>query len=91
MPMLWEAIAFASVGLVVAYGAVRTRPYRFPSRPLALATGPSAGLLGGFLSLAVLGGGHVLLALAVSAAFAAALLSLLVRPMRRNSSTYPAA
>lgn len=91
MPMLWEAIAFAAVGLAVAYGAVRTLPFRFPSRRLVLATGPFSGLLGGFLSLAVLGGGHFVTALAISAVFAAAILSLLVRPLPRGRSAHPVA
>jgi uncharacterized membrane protein (DUF441 family) len=91
MPMLWDAMAFAAVGLIVAYVAGRALPYRFSSRRLVLATGPAAALLGGFLSLAVLGSSHLLLALTISAAFAAALLSLLVRPTRRGPSTYWAA
>jgi hypothetical protein len=91
MSMLWQTLTFAAVGLVLAYAAVRGLPYRFASRRLVLSTGPAAALLGGFLSHAVLGDRHVLLALAVSAAFAAALLSLLLRPMPRRSSTYRAA
>lgn len=91
MPRLWVVLAFAAVGLAVAYAAVLALPCHFPSRRLVLATGPVAALLGGLLCLAVLGDRHVLLALAGCAGFAAALLSLLVRPAPEGSGSPRAA
>ena len=82
--MMWEALAFAGLGLAVAYAAVRLLPARLPARALVLATGTVAALLGGLLARTILGGGHVLLTLVASVAVAAALLSLLVRPADRR-------
>jgi predicted permease len=78
--MVWEAFAFAIVGLGVAFAAVRTLPDRFPTVRLVLATGPAAALLGGFVTRAILGAGEVMLALLAGVVMAAAMLSLLVRP-----------
>jgi hypothetical protein len=92
--MMWEALAFAALGLAAAYAAVRLLATRLPARTLVLATGPVAALIGGFLARAILGGGHVLLTLVVAAAVAVALLSLLIRPAERrgprSSSPRPA-
>ncbi|MDF9815476.1 hypothetical protein [Streptomyces sp. SPB162] len=77
---MWEAVAFAALGLGIAYAATHFLPARFPSRALVLATGPIAALVGGLITRTVLGGGHAAVTLPVSALVAAALLSLLVRP-----------
>lgn len=77
---MWEAVAFAALGLGIAYAATHFWPARFPSRTLVLATGPIAALVGGLITRTVLGGGHAAVTLPVSALVAAALLSLLVRP-----------
>jgi hypothetical protein len=82
--MMWEALAFAALGLAAAYAAVRLLPARLPARALVLPTGSGAALLGGFLAHTILGSGHVLLSLAAAAAVAVALLSLLVRPADRR-------
>lgn len=79
--MMWEALAFAAVGLSVAYAATRLLPRRrLPAARLALATGPVAAVLGGLITRTVLGSDRFPINLAVSVAVAAALLSLLVRP-----------
>jgi hypothetical protein len=89
--MMLEAIGFAAIGFAAACAAVRRFPHRFPSHRLVLATGPVSALLGGFLTHAILGSGHVLLDLMVAVGFAAALLSLLVRPARRPRASAPRA
>jgi hypothetical protein len=76
--MFWEALGATALGLAIAYAAVRWLPARLPNRPLVLATGPVAGLLGGLICHIVLGGGHPLVTLAVAAAVSVALLSLLL-------------
>ncbi|NLU72076.1 hypothetical protein HCC61_05140 [Streptomyces sp. HNM0575] len=85
--MIWEALGATALGFAIAYAAVRQLPERLPSRSLVLATGPVAGLLGGLICYIVLGGGHVLVILAVAAAVSVAILSLLlgehVRPPQR--------
>ncbi|MGW3248817.1 hypothetical protein [Streptomyces sp. NPDC001070] len=81
--MLWESIAFAAVGLAVAYAATRLVPRRrLPAARLVLATGPVAALVGGLIARTVLGPDQFLVNLATSVGVAAALLSLLVRPPR---------
>lgn len=89
---MWEAIAFAALGLAAAYAATRLLPQRLPSRVLVLATGPVAALVGGLIARAVLGGGHAALTLPAAILVSAALLSLLVRPPgpRRGSAWRPA-
>ncbi|MFE2425180.1 hypothetical protein ACFXJ5_00260 [Streptomyces sp. NPDC059373] len=82
--MMWEALAFAALGLAAAYAAVRLLPTRLPARSLVLATGSGAALLGGLLAHTILGPGHVVLTLALSVTVAVALLSLLVRPADRR-------
>ncbi|MFJ4844085.1 MULTISPECIES: hypothetical protein [unclassified Streptomyces] len=81
--MLWETIAFAAAGLVVAYVATRLLPRRrLPATPLALITGPVAALVGGSIARTVLGSALFPLNLTLSVAVAAALLSVLVRRPR---------
>ncbi|MDJ0343867.1 hypothetical protein QMK19_28335 [Streptomyces sp. H10-C2] len=77
---MWEAVAFAALGLGIAYAATHFMPDRFPSRSLVLATGPVAALVGGLITRTVLGGGHLAVTLPAAALVAAALLSLLIRP-----------
>ncbi|BBJ41145.1 hypothetical protein SSPO_038630 [Streptomyces antimycoticus] len=57
-------------------------PRRLPARRLVLATGPAAALLGALLTHTVLGSGHTAPVLLVALGFAAALVSLLIRPAR---------
>lgn len=77
--MIWEALGSAALGLALAHIATRRLPGKLPHRPLVLATGPVAGLLGGLVSRIVLGPGHVLPTLACALGVAAAILSLLVK------------
>jgi hypothetical protein len=76
--MIWEALGATALGFAIAYAAVRQLPERLPNRPLVLATGPAAALLGGLICHIVLGGGHPLVTLAVAAAVSVAILSLLL-------------
>ncbi|MEE1927704.1 hypothetical protein V1J52_05780 [Streptomyces sp. TRM 70351] len=76
--MLGEALGSALLGLVVALAALRWLPGRFGSAPLVLATGTVAAALGGLVTRAVLGPGHLPAALALAVAVAVALVSLLV-------------
>jgi hypothetical protein len=85
--MIWEALGAMALGLAIAYAATRQLPERLPNRPLVLATGPAAALLGGLICHIVLDGGHTLVTLTVAALVSVAILSLLlvenVRPPRR--------
>ncbi|MEU4093811.1 hypothetical protein [Streptomyces sp. NPDC026673] len=88
--MLWESIAFAAVGLAVAYAATRLLPRRrLAAATLVLATGPVAALVGGLITRTVLGSDRFLINLAVSVGVAAALLSLLVRSPRSARPSSP--
>lgn len=81
--MIWEVLGSAIVGLVIAGAAARWMPARFHHRPLVLATGPAAALLGGLVARAVTGPGHLPAVLVIAAGVGVALLSLLhgtVRP-----------
>ena len=78
--ILWEALGSVLIGLAVAYGTSLRLPQRLPSRPLVLTTGPGAALLGALLAHTVLGSGYPAVVLIVALGFAAALLSLLIRP-----------
>ncbi|MEV6011465.1 hypothetical protein AB0M29_32200 [Streptomyces sp. NPDC051976] len=82
--MLWEAAAFAVLGFAAAVAATRLFPSRLPPSPLALATGPVAGLLGGLVTYTIVGPGHPEATLPAALLVAAALLSLLARPPRRG-------
>lgn len=87
-PAIWEVLVVGEllgsvlIGLVVALGALRWRPARFPHVSLALATGPVAALAGGLIARTVLGSGHLPVSLLCAALVASALVSLLmnVRP-----------
>jgi len=85
--MFWEALGASALGLAIAYAATRQMPERLPNRPLVLATGPAAALVGGLICHIVLGGGHSLVTLAVAACVSVAILSLLLgeddRPPQR--------
>ncbi|WP_314171952.1 hypothetical protein [Streptomyces winkii] len=86
--MIWEALGAMALGFAIAYAAARRLPERLPNRPLVLATGPSAALLGGLICHIVLGGGHSLVTLTVAALVSVAILSLLLgesaRPPQRR-------
>jgi hypothetical protein len=82
--MLWEAAAYAVLGLIAAYAATRMFPSRFRPTSLVLATGPAGALTGGLVSYAVLGGGHPEVTLPVALLTAAAILSVLAQPVRRG-------
>ena len=82
--MLWEAVAFAALGILAAWTASRLFPLRLPVTPLLLATGPTAALTGGLVTYTVVGGGHPEATLPAAALTAAALISLLVRPPKRG-------
>lgn len=88
--MILEMLGSTLLGLLTALTAARRLPRWFPHRPLTLATGPVAGLLGGLISRVVLGPGHLAVDLVVAVAVSAALLSLLVRPAT-GSRTAPGA
>ncbi|MFH9421520.1 hypothetical protein [Streptomyces sp. NPDC017529] len=80
--MVLEALGSLIVGLAIALAATRRLPDRFPARPLTLATGPVAALLGAFLAHSIMGPGHPVQILLAAAGLSAAMLSLLVRPGR---------
>lgn len=82
--MLWEAAVFAVLGLAAAYAATRLFPSRVPPSPLALATGPVAALIGGLVTLTIVGPGHPEAIFPAAFLVAAALLSVLARPPRRG-------
>lgn len=88
--MIWEALGATSLGLVIAYAAIRQLPERLPSRPLVLTTGPAAALLGGLICRVVMGGGHTLVTLTVAAAVSVAILSLLIVEKARPAPGLPA-
>ncbi|MGH3311579.1 MAG: hypothetical protein ACRDP3_13510 [Streptomyces sp.] len=76
--MIWEALGATILGLAIAYAATRRLPGRLPNRPLVLATGPAAALLGGLICRVVLGAGNAPVTLTVAAAVSVAILSLLL-------------
>ncbi|WP_328915931.1 MULTISPECIES: hypothetical protein [unclassified Streptomyces] len=80
--MLWEAVAYALLGLLAAVSVSRLLPQRFPPGPLLLATGPVASLTGGLVTYTVFGGGHLEATFPAALLTSAALLSLLARPAR---------
>jgi hypothetical protein len=82
--LLWEAVAYAALGLLAAWAAVRLLPARLPAGPLPLVTGPVAGLVGGLVTHTVLGGAELAATLPAAFGTAAALLSLLARPAARG-------
>lgn len=76
--MLGELFGSALLGLVLALGALRWLPQHFPHHRLVLATGPVAAGGGGVATWAIMGSGHLALALLVASAVAIALVSLLM-------------
>jgi hypothetical protein len=82
--MLWNAVAFAVLGLVVSWAAGRVLPARLGLSPLTLATGPVAALIGGLVAFSVVGERHPELTYPAAALTAAVLLSLLAGPPRRG-------
>jgi hypothetical protein len=82
--LLWEAAAYAALGLLAAWAASRLFPTRLPAGPLLLTTGPVAGLIGGLVTHTVIGGGELEATLPAAFATAVALLSLLARPATRG-------
>ncbi|MBU7599247.1 hypothetical protein JGS22_016910 [Streptomyces sp. P38-E01] len=76
--MLGELFGSALLGLVLALAALHWLPRRFPNHRLVLATGPASAAGGGLIAWAVLGSGHLLLALLVATSVAAVLVSLLM-------------
>lgn len=87
--MVGELLGSVLIGLLVALGALRWRPTRFPHVSLALATGPVAALAGGLIARTVLGSGHLMVSLLCAALVASALVSLLmnVRPPADGAAT----
>ncbi|MYS22273.1 hypothetical protein GA0115240_13955 [Streptomyces sp. DvalAA-14] len=80
--MLWEAAAYAVLGLAAAVAVTVLLPARLPRTPLTLATGPAAALAGGLVARTIFGGGRLELTIPVALVVAVALLSLLARPSR---------
>lgn len=91
--MIWEALGAMAIGLAIAYTAARRLPERLPGRPLVLATGPTAALVGALVCHVVLSGAYALVTLAVAALVSVAILSLLlgedVRPSQRLGPKVP--
>ncbi|MBY8876987.1 hypothetical protein [Actinacidiphila acidipaludis] len=83
--MLWEAVAYAVIGLAAALAASRLLPRRLPRSPLVLATGPGAALAGGLIARTIVGAGHLEATLPAALGVSLALLSLLARPDARSS------
>lgn len=88
--IFWEALGSVLIGLAIAYGASRRLPRRLPATPLVLSTGPGAAFFGAMIAHTVLGSGHSAVVLTVALAFAAALLSLLIRPRTGRRRSVPA-
>jgi hypothetical protein len=93
--MLWEVLGAAVLGFVIACAAARQLPERLPNRPLVLATGPTAAVVGGLVCWAVLGSDHAAAVLVSAAAVSVAILSLLLsdgsrpRPLRPKVASPP--
>ncbi|MGW7515715.1 hypothetical protein ACWGJ2_08975 [Streptomyces sp. NPDC054796] len=87
--MIWEVLGAAALGLALAYAATKRLPARLPNRPLVLATGPGAAVLGGLISRIVLGPGHAPATLAVAVGVSVAILSLLYSENVRPSGLGP--
>ncbi|WP_329136181.1 hypothetical protein OG552_23965 [Streptomyces sp. NBC_01476] len=80
--MLWEAVAYAVIGLATALVATYLLPARFPRTPLVLTTGPAAALAGGLVAHTIFGGGRLEMTAPGALVVSIALLSLLARPGR---------
>jgi len=88
--IFWEALGSVLIGLAISYGASRRLPRRLPATPLVLSTGPGAALFGAMIAHTVLGSGYSVVVLMVALGFAAALLSLLIRPRAGRRRSVPA-
>jgi hypothetical protein len=82
--MLLYAVAFAALGLLASWVAIRTFPLRLPSSALTLSTGPVAALVGGLVAYTVVGRHHPEATLPAAVLTAAVMLSLLARPPKRG-------
>ncbi|MFI0774984.1 hypothetical protein [Streptomyces sp. NPDC021212] len=88
--IFWEALGSVLIGLAVAYGASHRLPRRLPPTPLVLSTGPAAAFFGAMIAHTVLGSGYPVVVLMVALGFAAAMLSLLIRPRTGRRRSVPA-
>ncbi|MEZ0091058.1 hypothetical protein [Streptacidiphilus sp. EB129] len=89
--MALELFAFALVGLAVGGAAVLALPALFPApRPVTVLTGVCSALLTGSVGHAILGPGHQLATVPISAVGACLLISLLARPDQRSSPAHAA-
>ncbi|BBC33154.1 hypothetical protein SGFS_044480 [Streptomyces graminofaciens] len=89
--MFLEALGSAVLGLALAWVAAVRLPHRLPPRALVLPTGIAGALFGAFLTATALGSGNALVILVGALVFAAASVSLLLRPTKRlHSSSAPA-
>lgn len=82
--MIWQIVAFATLGLLAAFAAARLFPARLPASGLLMATGPVGGLTGGLVAYTVFGGGNPGATLAAAFTTASAGLSVLARPAKRG-------
>ncbi|MFJ4782697.1 hypothetical protein [Streptomyces sp. NPDC088794] len=81
--MLFEALAAAVLGLVLAAVTSHRLAHRLPTRSLVLATGVAGALFGAFVTHSALDPGNLFVILLGAAVISAASLSLLLRPSRR--------
>ena len=87
--MLLELLTFTLVGLAVGGAAALLLPELFPApRAVTVLTGPAAALLTGSLGHAILGSGHILATVPLSAVGACVLVSLLARPDQRSRPSH---
>jgi hypothetical protein len=87
MPL--ELMAFALVGLSVGSAAALLLPRLFTaSRTVTVLTGMGAALLTGTLGHAILGSGHIVATVPISALGAVLLVSLLARPDQRSQQVH---
>jgi|GEM_PF-4885398 hypothetical protein len=82
--MLWNAVAFAVLGLLAATAAGWLFPRRLPLSALTLFTGAAAALTGGLVARTVVGRHHPEATYPAAVLTAAVLLSLLARPSRHG-------
>jgi len=82
--MLWNAVAFAALGLLAALTAGWVLPRRLPLSALTLFTGTAAALTGGLVARTVVGRHHPEATFPAAVLTAAVLLSLLARPYRHG-------
>ncbi|SEF83523.1 hypothetical protein SAMN05216223_102193 [Actinacidiphila yanglinensis] len=82
--MFLYAVAFAALGLLVAWGAIRLFPLRLAVNALTLSTGPVAAVIGGLVAYSIVGGHHPEATFPAAVLTSASLLSVLARPPRRG-------